>query len=78
MKATKTPARNLTPEQKRVSKMVLYGGLMAGLLYSIKTDRSLPDHIRAKAEELQVKWETVSPWIPTNPITIIEMEKQLQ
>lgn len=74
----KPKPKKLSPAQKKAALMSLYGGLMANFLYTIKTDKRVPDDVRARAEDLQVKWETVSPYKPLNPITIIELEKALK
>jgi hypothetical protein len=72
---TKKP---LSPEQKRTLAKDLYGAQMSNLLYYIKSQQEVPLHIRLRAEELQNKWDSVADLKLMNPLTAIDLEKQLQ
>lgn len=75
MKAKAT--KPLSPKQLELARLKFYGGLMANLLDLIVNDRRVPEDIRQQAKLRHEKWDKVSPYHPLNPITIIELEKQL-
>lgn len=67
-----------SPGELTLARLKFYGALMANLLHSIQQDNRIPAEIREQARKRQEKWDAISPYRPLNPITIIELEKQLQ
>lgn len=77
-KTTKKPYPKITPELLTVARLKFYGALMANLLHSITNDNRIPAEIREQAKKRHEKWDAIEPYRPLNPISIIEIEKELQ
>jgi hypothetical protein len=74
----KTKKEAAMADSLHLARLHFYGALMSNLLESISNDRRFPAEVREQARMRHEKWDSVSPYRPLNPITIIEMEKQLQ
>ena len=53
------------------------GAQMSNFLYALAQRTELPQHVRAEAERLQKRWDSVSAFRIHNPITAVEMETKL-
>lgn len=70
-----------TPSKKRIPVTVLRqsfaGAQMSNFLYALAQRTELPGHVRAEAEKLQKRWDSVSAFRINNPITAAKMEAKL-
>jgi hypothetical protein len=70
-----------TPSKKRIPISLLRqsfaGAQMSNFLYALAQRTELSANVRAEAEKLQKRWDSVSAFRISNPITAAEMESRL-